>query len=219
MNVVQGVLLALAGVFAFTGNGAWRHRLNAPASLAPGRVTDLRVTAVTDSAAVLTWTEVTTSGSGVARYVVRFGPLTATPFAWGSHADVTTGGCAAPVYGSTAGGGRTRSCVLTGLARRTGYDVQLMAYTGVLNATAVFGPVSNLARFATAERVGPMLVVRPPMLLDSLRIFEASLPYDFGPRRFPLHGTFPAGDRVATFYDSTGALVAFGYLLLVKPAP
>lgn len=187
----------------------------APVAAAPAGVKDLRVSAVTDTTAVLTWTEVSTGGTGTARYVIRFGPLGA--FAWGTASDVVTGGCAAPVYGSTGGGGRTRSCVLGGLAPNVAYTVQLVAYTGVLNSTAVFGPFSNLATVVTAQRIGPMLVLRPRMLLDTLDIAEASLPYDFGPRRYPIHGRFPSGDRVASFYDSTGTLIAFGYLLLVKP--
>ena len=182
----------------------------------PARVTDLRVSAVTDTTAVLTWTEVSTGGTGVARYVVRYG---VPGFAWSSATDVTIGGCAAPVYGSTAGGGRTRSCVLGALQPNLAYEVQLVAYTGVLNSTAVFGPFSNKATIITAQRIGPMLVLRPRMSLDTLAIAEASLPYDFGPRRYPMRGRFPAGDRVASFYDSTGALVALGYLLLVRPWP
>lgn len=183
--------------------------------LAPGRVTDLRVSAVTDTSAVLTWTEVASGNTAVARYVIHVGP--SASFTWTSRPDVVTGGCAAPVYGSTAAGGRTRSCIVGGLAPNTFYRFQLVAYTGTLNVNAVFGPLSNDEDAATAQRIGPMLVLRPRMMLDTLAIAEASLTYDFGPRRFPLRGRFPAGDRVASFYDSTGALVAFGYLLLVKP--
>lgn len=209
-------LMLVAGGVAFSpGNGAWSRDLTAPA-FAPGRVSDLRVSAVTDTSAVLTWTEVSTGGTGIAKYAVRFGDL--ATYGWPNVADVTTGGCAAPVYGSTAGGGRIRSCVLGGLQSQKAYAVQLVAYTGVLNSTAVFGPFSNLATVITAQRIGPMLVSRPGMnFIDTLFVAEASLPYDFGPRRFPLHGRFPAGDRVASFYDSTGALIAWGYLLLVKP--
>lgn len=208
--------LVLAGVLAVTGNGRMASSVpKRPPPLPIDAVTTLRVSAVTDSAIVLTWTEVSTHGSGVARYAVRYGPRGA--FDWTAHPDVTTGGCAAPVYGSTAAGGRQRSCVLSGLTPNTGYTVQLVAYIGTLNATATFGPTSNVVEATTAQRVGPMLVLRPRMLLDSIRIFEASLTFDFGPRRFPVRGTFPMGDRVASFYDSTGALTAVGYLLVVKP--
>ena len=184
-------------------------------TIAPARVADLRVSAVTDTTAVLTWTEVSTGGTGVARYVVRFGPAGA--FAWGAASDVTTGGCAAPLYGSTAGGGRPRSCVLGGLAPNGAYEIQLVAYTGVLNSTAVFGPFSNVAPAVTAQRIGPMLVLRPRLSLDTMEFFTASLPFDFGERRYPIHGRFPFGDRLAYFYDISDSLVARGYLLVVKP--
>jgi len=208
----------LAGAICLAGNGAWLARasgLNSPASLAPSQVTTLRVSAVTDTTAILTWTEVSSNGSGIARYVVHYG--SAASYSWIASPDVTAGGCAAPVYGSTGGGGRTRSCVLGGLTSNTYYSFQVVSYTGVLNSTAIFGPLSNVVSAATAQRIGPMLVIRPRMMLDTLIVAEASLPYDFGPQRYPIHGRFPAGDRVASFYDSTGALVAWGYLLLVKP--
>jgi len=54
--------------------------------------------------------------------------------------------CGAPVYGSTAGGGRTRSCVLKGLLPGRVYSFQLVPYTGTLNSNAVFGPFSNIAK-------------------------------------------------------------------------
>jgi len=212
----------LVGAFAASGNdgmagtgpfgGSPTPNLS-PAAL-PGPVTDLRISAVTDTSAVLTWTEVSTAGTGIAKYAVRFGDL--ATYGWPNVADVTTGGCAAPIYGSTAGGGRMRSCVLGGLASNRTFRFQVIAYTGVLNTTAVFGPLSNIAEASTAQRIGPMMVLRPRMFLDTLAIAEASLPYDFGPRRYPVYGRFPTGDRIASFYDSTGALTAYGYLLLVK---
>jgi hypothetical protein len=210
----------LVGAFAASGNDGMVSASARPApklspAALPAQVTTLRVSAVTDTTVVLTWTEVSTGGTGIAKYAVRYGQLGA--FTWTPGTDVTAGGCGTPIYGSTAGGGRTRSCVLGGLTPNLAYEFQIVAYTGVLNSTAVFGPLSNRASATTAQRIGPMLVLRPRMLLDTLAIAEASLTYDFGPRRFPLRGRFPAGDRVASFYDSTGALVAFGYLLLVRP--
>lgn len=219
------VMLALAGgALAVPGNGGMvdpahgapaRPKLP-PSALAPGGVTTLRADAVTDTSIVLSWVEVNSGTTTIARYVIRAAPITLQAFNWSAVPDVLTGGCAAPVYGSTVAGGRTRSCVLTGLKQNTGYEVQLVAYTGQLNLNAVFGPFSNLLRVSTAQRIGPMLVLRPRMFLDTLEVTEASLPADFGPRRYPLHGKFPAGDRVVSFYDSTGALMAFGYLLIVK---
>lgn len=216
MLKLLAILLAV-GALALGNDG---HRVLgapdlSPPVLAPGRVTDLRVSAVTDSSAVLTWTEVPSGTTVVSRYVVRYG--LAAGYSWGSRPDVLTGGCGAPVYGSTTAGGRVRSCVLSGLSPHLAYQVQVVAYTGNLSTTTNFGLLSNVADVITAQRIGPMLVVRPPMFLDTVAIAEASLPYDFGPRRYPLHGKFPAGDRVASFYDSTGTLAAFAYCLLVRP--
>lgn len=184
--------------------------------LLPGNVTDLRVSAVTDTSVVLTWTEVASNNTAVARYLVRYAffadPLPANP------PFLTTGGCGAPIYGSTTAGGRVRSCVLGGLSQNRRYAFQVIAFTGTLTTTGNFSPAwSNLVEATTAQRIGPMLVSRPPMVLDTVAIAAASLPYDFGSTRFPVRGRFPAGDRVASFYDSTGALVAWGYLLLVRP--
>ena len=209
----------LVGVIAALGNVGMVERLApklTPAALPIDAVTTLRVSAVTDSALVLTWTEISTHGSGAAKYVVRTSSVAHGVFVWTAQFDVMTGGCAAPVYGSTGGGGRTRSCVLTGLAPATGYYVQIVAYTGTLNVNATFGPLSNLVQATTAERVGPMLVSRPRMLLDTVVIAAVEVS-DFASTRFPLRGTFRLGDRLAVFYDSTGAVAARGYLLVVKP--
>lgn len=184
--------------------------------LLPGNVTDLRVSAVTDSSVVLTWTEVPSNNTAVARYVVRYAffadPMPANP------PFLTSGGCGAPIYGSTAGGGRMRSCVLSGLSPNRRYAFEVIAFTGTLTTTGNFSPAwSNRVEATTAQRIGPMLVIRPPMFRDTIAITGVSLEYDFGPVRFPVRGKFPAGDRVASFYDSTGALTAWGYLLLVRP--
>lgn len=214
------VRVILAGGAATPGNeGMAGESLGpklSPSVLAPSAVTDMRVVAATDTSLVLSWTEVPSSLTSVAKYVIRYDSLGGFTD-WGAEREVTTGGCGAPVYGSTATGGRIRSCVLGGLQAHHAYDIQLRAFTGTMNLNAVYGPVSNLARGVTAERIGPMLVVRPPMFLDTVAIEAASLDYDFGPRLFPLHGKFPVGDRLASFYDSTGTLTAWGYLLLVKP--
>ena len=185
-------------------------------ALLPANVTDLRAAPLTDSSIVLTWTEVASNNTAVARYLVRYAffadPMPANP------PFLTTGGCGAPIYGSTVAGGRVRSCVLGGLAPNRRYAFEVIAFTGTLQTTGNFSAAwSNRAEATTAQRVGPMLVTRPPMFKDTVAIAQASLPYDFGPIRFPVRGRFPAGDRVASFYDSTGALVAWGYLLLVRP--
>src|SRR5205814_10137611 len=64
----------------------------------PGTVTDLAVASVTDSAATLSFTEVS-DGTGLlaASYFVRFA---VAPIAWGSANDVKLGSCKVPLVGS-----------------------------------------------------------------------------------------------------------------------
>lgn len=209
-------LMLVAGGVAFSpGNGAWSRDLTAPA-FAPGRVSDLRVSAVTDTSAVLTWTEVSTGGTGIAKYAVRFGDL--ATYGWPNVADVTTGGCGAPVYGSTAGGGRTRSCVLGGLASNRSFRFQVIAYTGVLNTTAVFGPLSNIAEGRTAQRQGPLVVTGGPEAGDSvfLETLRASGYSGWTGGRYPIRGWAPLGLTTLTGYVGDSVVVR-GYLFVVRP--
>jgi len=187
--------------------------IGGPPPVPPGQVTDLRVTAITDTSVVLTWTEISSGTSGIARYVVRYAQQ--APFIWGQNADVVKGGCGFPVYGSTAAGGRTRSCVLGGLSPKNWYRFQLAAYTGTLNtSTAVFGPLSNIVEAVTAERIGPMVVIRPEMMADSFPIRGAWI--DAYPDTFPLRGWFSYGSyKILGFVGDS--VVARGYLLVTKP--
>ena len=180
---------------------------------APGAVTDLRAVAVTDTSAVIEWTETRSNTTAIAKYVVRRWPIGSG--GWSANVDVTTGGCGAPVYGSTSGGGRKRACVLTGLGASRAYDVQLVAYTGTLNSTAVFGPLSNVASVITAVRVGPMLVQRPPGIIDSVRLTQVEFS-DWPNTRWPIRGTFWMGDHFITAYNAD-TVVARGFLLVVRP--
>lgn len=200
---------ALGG--AFLAVAAWAG----PSGYAPGRVTDLRVSAVTDTTAVLTWTEVPSGTSGVARYAVRTGPLGS--YAWGSAPDVITGGCAVPVYGSTAAGGRTRSCVLGGLTPGFGVEAQVVAFTGSYGTTTNISQPSNVAFTRLGQRVGPLLVYRGSLpVRDSVTIVAVEVS-DWPGWRLTLRGTFLFGDRRATFYDSTGAVAARAYLVVTPP--
>lgn len=185
-----------------------------PRVAAPNRVTDLRVSAVTDSALIVTWTEASSNGAGVAKYVLRAGPFWS--FSWSSSSDIKTGGCAAPVYGSTGGGGRTRSCALTGLGPDTMYSVQLVAYTGTLNtSTVVFGPLSNVAQGVTATRIGSLLVLARTAALDSVRLTQVEFS-DWPGIRWPIRGAFWSGDHLITGYNGD-SVVARGYLLVTRP--
>lgn len=143
--------------------------------LLPGTITDLKVSAVTDSSVVLTWTEVASNNTAVARYLVRYAPyLEPMP---ANPPFLVTGGCGAPIYGSTTAGGRLRSCVLGGLSPLKRYAFEVIAFTGTLQTTGNFSPTwSNRVEATTAQRVGPMLVIRPPMFRDTVAIEAVSLP-------------------------------------------
>jgi hypothetical protein len=183
-----------------------------PPPVVPATVSDLRASALTDTSVVLTWTEVSSGSTTIARYLVRYGLVTAPSLA-GPY--LVTGGCGAPVYGSLAGGGRIRACVLGGLTANTGYAFQVIAYTGTLSTTNNFGDWSNRATATTATRVGPILVWRPRLYLDSLTFAAVSVS-DWGTLRFPAVRA-SVGDRQLSFYDSSGAVAGLGYLLVTKP--
>lgn len=185
-----------------------------PSRSAPGAITTLQVVAVTDTSLVLTWTEVTSGNATIARYAVRLSPA---PLTWAASADVLTGSCAAPIVGATAAGGRLRSCVVGGLQPNLSYAVQAIAYTGVLNSTAVFGALSNVATATTAERVGPLLLTRPRMFLDTLGPVRSVQIGQIGTWRWPLDIGLLTGDYPVTFRNAADSAVAHGYLLIVKP--
>ena len=216
----------LVGVFAAPGNdgmavtgpfgGSPTPKLS-PAALAPAAVTTLRVVGATDTSLVLTWTEVSTAGTGIAKYVVRYDTAAAKFTDWGSEPEVSTGGCAAPVYGSTAGGGKVRACVLGGLKPHRYYEIAVRAFTGTMNLNAVYGPVSNVASGITAERIGPMLIQRPGVKTDSayMRQVWFSAP-GYSQDTFPMKGWFNVGDYLALAFVGD-SVVLKGYLLVVRP--
>jgi Bacterial Ig-like domain (group 2)/Fibronectin type III domain len=112
----------------------------------PGQVTDLAVTSTDTSSATLRFTEVDDGTGAPARYQIRYyeGVM---GWNWGAATPVSEGTCADVVEGTSIGG--TRSCTVSNLAASTRYDVQLVAYRGVLNAGAVHGLLSNLATGTT----------------------------------------------------------------------
>jgi len=109
-----------------------------------GAVSDLRVTAASDTSLTVAFTEVDDGTGLAASYDVRYAP---SPVAWGSAQTVTRGSCAAPVAGSSIGS--TTSCTVSGLSRSTKYDVQVVPFRGTLNVSAVFGALSNVATGST----------------------------------------------------------------------
>lgn len=183
--------------------------------LAPGPVTDLTARAVSDSAIVLQWTEVRSSTTAIPRYLVRYDSAGGFGLTWASRPDVLTGGCAAPIVGANATGGKPHACVMTGLTPNVEYKFQMVAYTGVLNSTAVFGPLSNVVRAKTMERVGPILVWRPGLYRDTVRGVTWITTPHWGRWQVTIRPTY--GDYQGTLEDSSGAVVARAYLLLVKP--
>lgn len=185
-------------------------------SLVPGSVTDLRVSMASDTAMTLTWTEVNSSTSAIAKYVIRVD--VAESYSWGSSTDVKAGGCGAPVYGSTAAGGRVRSCVLGGLIANRAYRVQLVAFTGVQNTNAVYGPLSNVVQERTAERLGPMVVSYPRFPIDTAFVDGIAISNYPGiyKGRYPIRGSFWLGSYTIVGYTGD-SVTALGYLLVTKP--
>src|SRR6185503_19500443 len=121
----------------------------------PGKVMDLAVTAVTDSSATLSFTEVNDGAGSPARYFVRLKSPAITT--WGAATDVTKGSCKVPLVGTTVGAKRT--CKVQGLAASTAYQFQMVAFRGTLNVDAVFGELSNIAGRTTAAEVAPVASV------------------------------------------------------------
>ncbi|HYL56343.1 MAG TPA: Ig-like domain-containing protein, partial [Gemmatimonadales bacterium] len=111
----------------------------------PGTVTDLAISAVTDSSVTISFTEVTDGTGSPASYDVRYAVGT---ISWGSGTEVSHGTCTTPVAGSSVGANRT--CTILGLNQSTGYGVQLVAFRGTLGVNAVFGSLSNVASGTTA---------------------------------------------------------------------
>ena len=115
-----------------------------PPSTLPGTVSNLSVPSVTSNSATLSFTEVN-DGTGLpAKYDIRFNTPT---ISWGSAPGVTSGTCATPLQGTSIGA--TRTCTVTGLTSNTAYQFQLVAFSGTLNAGAVFGGLSNIVAATT----------------------------------------------------------------------
>src|SRR6267378_633453 len=113
----------------------------------PGTVSDLSVTAMTDTSVTLVFTELDDGTGTPASYDIRYA---VGPLSWGSAASVTRGTCATPVAGSAIGVKRT--CTIMGLAAGTGYQFRLVSFRGLLDTpSTVFGALSNVASGTTAS--------------------------------------------------------------------
>lgn len=115
----------------------------------PGRVSNLKATAASETSVTLTWTEVDDGTGQPAQYQVRHAP-TPIGYGWGSATPVKAGSCADPIAGN--GIGLTRTCTVTGLSANANYDFQLVAFR--LNETwRAYGSLSNVATARTVVRV------------------------------------------------------------------
>lgn len=207
------LVVLMVGVFPSPGNDGMapgEPKLS-PSALAPAQVTDLSARALTDSAIVLQWTEVRSSNTSIPRYVVRYDSL--GKFQWGTAQDLLTMGCGAPLVGANTTGGRFHACVIWNLQPNTAYRFQMVAYTGTLNSTAVFGPLSNIADATTMTRLGPLLLWRPRMYRDTLAVSGIVTPWG----SWQVNVRFPFGDYIAEFKDTLGFTNGRGYLLVVHP--
>src|SRR6266702_2723384 len=190
------VSLSLAAVFACD---AGEHPITDPAqspSLAPvptiellkvgprtkpGQVTDLAVTATSDSAVTLTFTEVSDGAGQPATYDVR--DATGS-FSWGAATSVTRGTCATPMAGATIGA--KRNCSVLGLKPATTYTFQLVAFRETTNQNTVYGARSN--------QVSGTTTVAPAVPVAAVTVGPAS-------------AAIPVGGKVqlaATAKDSAG---------------
>ncbi|MBI4503580.1 MAG: Ig-like domain-containing protein [Gemmatimonadetes bacterium] len=125
---------------------------------APGVVSDLAVSGVTDTSITLAFTEVS-GGDGLgASYDVRYATR---PITWWLAPSVTRGTCATPVSRTAIGARRT--CTILGLNAATAYEMQMVAFRGTLNQNAVFGPLSNVAGSTTAQAPVASVTVAPAL--------------------------------------------------------
>jgi hypothetical protein len=105
-----------------------------------GQVTDLEVSAVTDSSVTIAWTEVDDGAGQPASYRLRYA---LPPITW-QNASI---GCASTIVGVQIGA--RLSCTVQGLVESTQYDFQLMSYR--TRAGGWVGAVrSNVASGSTA---------------------------------------------------------------------
>ena len=116
----------------------------------PGQVTDLAVTATSDSGVTLTFTEVTDGVGQPATYDVREATDT---FSWAAATSVTLGTCATPMAGAAIGA--TRDCSVLGLTPGTTYTFQLVAFRGTISQNPVYGARSNQVSGTTTDTVAP----------------------------------------------------------------
>ncbi|MCC7003895.1 MAG: Ig-like domain-containing protein [Gemmatimonadaceae bacterium] len=111
----------------------------------PSAVTDVSISAVTDTTFTIRFTEVTDGLGAPANYLVRFAP---PPLTWATANNVSRGTCTGTIAGTATGAVRT--CTIRGLVASTSYRVQAIAFRGSIGQGEVYGPLSNVASGTTA---------------------------------------------------------------------
>jgi hypothetical protein len=159
-GVSAGTAVINATSDGVTGSAALTVEAAPPtAPAAPGRVTDLTGVGSTTSEISVRFTEVSDGTGQPAKYQLRFGPAPSTN--WGAMTPVASGTCAGVVAGTSVG--QSLTCTVAGLTAGTSYDIQLVAYRGSMgDGTAVFGELSNSARYATQASAGTASVTISP---------------------------------------------------------
>lgn len=146
-GIAAGSAQIRATTNGFTGSGTLTvAAVSSGPATNPGTVADLTVASTTSSSVTLNFTSQNDGAGNPARYQVRYA---ATPlgWGWGTATPVESGTCAGMVQGGAIG--TTVSCTVTGLAAGNSYDFQLVSYRGVLDGSAVFSNLSNIATGVT----------------------------------------------------------------------
>lgn len=152
----------------------------------PDSVTDLTVVSMSDTAAVLRFTEVSDGDGGTANYDMRFAQ---GPMSWGSAVSVASGTCKTPMVGGNVAS--VRQCTVSGLSPGQAYSFQLVSFRGTfMVAPVVWGGLSNIASGTTTAPA--------PAPVSTVTISPASATVGIG-RSLSL---------AATLRDASGALLA-----------
>jgi len=118
------------------------------ATATPGGVSDLRVTATSDSKITIQWTQVDDGTGKPASYRVKYSP---PPIDW----KTATIGCDRTIYGTAIGA--PMQCTITGLQPGSTYEIQLMSFR-IVNGSWQGAKYSNVARGTTLGSSPPRVV-------------------------------------------------------------
>jgi uncharacterized protein YjdB len=175
----------------------------------PGTVADLAVGAKTDVTVTLSFTQVDNGIGQPSSYDVRY---VAGPMSWGSATSVASGTCAAPLAGTGVSG--ALSCTVLGLSPSTSYDFQVKAFRGTMNASAVFGGLSNVVSASTLAGPPPppvvtTVTVAPPsasIVAGTTTTLQATVKDQNGNGMTGQTVTWSTSNAVAATVNSTGVV-------------